>query len=312
VSIATLFVVTGPALVSRAIADDFATCRDASGDAAIAACTRAISSGRLNVHDLAVTYYNRSGEYGRKGDIDRAIADSTEAIRLAPHYPAALTNRGTAYHAKGDDDRAIADFNEAIRLDPTYEDAFVNRANAFQAKGDTDRAIADLTEAIRLDPKDAIAYNNRANMYARKNDYDRAIADYDQAIKLNPNLAQANENRARAIASKNHSSAAQANIPEGDVWNTGSVFAAGTQCEMKGFMAQGQTVPLLAHLLQGISTKDGQRINDGYHEGLKRTAIYSKNFGRWVPYPLTAEGCSQVQYAITQYKAGLDTIDSNR
>jgi hypothetical protein len=36
-----------------------ATCDKASGDEAIAACTRAINSGRLRSHDLAVEYYNR-------------------------------------------------------------------------------------------------------------------------------------------------------------------------------------------------------------------------------------------------------------
>ena len=71
-------------------------------------------------------------------------------------------------------------------------------------------------------------------------------------------------------------------------------------------------MPLAARLLQRISKLDRQHIDEGYHEGMKRTAIYSKSFGRWASYPLTAEGCSQVQYAITQYKKAFDTIDNTR
>jgi hypothetical protein len=81
---------------------------------------------------------------------------------------------------------------------------------------------------------------------------------------------------------------------------------------MKGFMTQGQTTPVMTRLLTRISPMDRQHINDGWHEGLKRGAIYSKNQSGWFRYPLTAEGCANIQYAITQYKAAFDTIDSNR
>lgn len=104
---------------------------------------------------------------------------------------------------------------------------------------------------------------------------------------------------------------ANAEMLEGDVWNVGSVFAAGTQCEMKGYITQGQTTPLMAQFLQRVPAIDSERFRDGYQQGLKRTAIYSKNYSRWVSFPLTAEGCSQVQYAITQYKLGMAAIKDN-
>jgi tetratricopeptide (TPR) repeat protein len=55
-----------------------------SGDKAIAACTRAIDSGRSKGHELAVLYNYRAVEYGKKHEYDRAIADLTEAVRLDP------------------------------------------------------------------------------------------------------------------------------------------------------------------------------------------------------------------------------------
>src|SRR5215468_6224374 len=47
---------------TRAAADDFETCARASGDQAIAACTRAINSGRYSGRELADLFNNRCAE----------------------------------------------------------------------------------------------------------------------------------------------------------------------------------------------------------------------------------------------------------
>ena len=52
--------------------------------------------------------------YARKGDLDKGIADCTEAIRIA-QPPLAYNNRCNVYVEKGDFNRAVADFTEAIR-----------------------------------------------------------------------------------------------------------------------------------------------------------------------------------------------------
>jgi tetratricopeptide (TPR) repeat protein len=70
--------------------------------------------------DAAVAYYRRGNAYGKKGDLDRAIADYDKAIELDPKYVMAYNNRGIAYGKKGDFDSAIADLNKAIELDPKY------------------------------------------------------------------------------------------------------------------------------------------------------------------------------------------------
>jgi len=67
-------------------------------------------------------------------------------------------------------------------------------------------------------------------------------------------------------------------------------LAAGTKCEMKGYMKQGQTTSVMTTILQGFPRIDSERIRDGYQEGLHRTAIYSKIKSNWFPYKLTDEG----------------------
>ncbi len=203
------------ALISvHAHADDGEDCAKASGETKLAACTRAIESGRWQGADLSWAYNNRGIAWVDQGDLDHAIADYTEAIRLDPKHVKAFNNRGNAWRKKGDYDKDIADCNEAIRLDPQYATAFNNRGLAWDAKGDLDRAIADYTEAIRLDPKYVKAYNNRGIAWGDQGDLDRAIADYTETIRLDPKNITAFKNRGAIQFAKGEFAASAADFAE--------------------------------------------------------------------------------------------------
>ena len=58
----------------------------ASPDDQIAGCTAVIRSGIANDKELAALFNYRGVAYKAKGDLDHAIADYTEAIRLDPNY----------------------------------------------------------------------------------------------------------------------------------------------------------------------------------------------------------------------------------
>ena len=163
-------------------------------DRAIASFSEAI---RLDPK-YSEAFWHRGAVYAKKGDNNRAIGDYDEAIRLNPMAGYAFVSRGTAYAGKGDYDHAIADYSEAIRVNAKNASALNNRGIAYDGKGDYDHAIADYSEAIRVDPKNAIAFNNRGISYGNKSDPDRAIADYSEAIRLDPNYARAFCNRGRA------------------------------------------------------------------------------------------------------------------
>lgn len=242
------FVIAGP--VSRALADDLATCRDANGDVAIAACTRAISSARWHGHKLAFEYNARGFHYAGKSDYDRAIADYTEAIRLDPKYVLSYNNRGNAYLDKGDSDRGIADYNQAMRLDPKDALAYYNRGNAYYDKGDDDRAIADFAEAIQLDPKYEYAYVNLGDAYRAKGDYDRAIANYAEAVRLDPTDVLAYYNRGLANLYAGAVPKALTDLERASVLDPKHAYAA----LWLEIVAQRSDVP--SRLSQAISTID--------------------------------------------------------
>src|SRR5262245_8355369 len=180
------FAITAALLASASSgrADDRDDCGKLSGDQAIAACTRAIQSGRWKGTDLAVIFNNRGFEYRNKNDHDGAIRDYDEAIRLNPRYTLAFNNRANSYYRKRDYDRAIRDHNEAIKLNPKFAAAYYGRGVAYFNKHEYDHAIRDYDEAIRNDAKQAVVFLDRGTAYYAKGDLDRAIASYDEAIRL--------------------------------------------------------------------------------------------------------------------------------
>ncbi len=179
-------------------------CAYGSGDAAIADCTRAIQSGRYTGHALALKFSNRGVEWRSKGNLERAISDYSEAIRLDAKYADAYYNRCIAYNRQQKYDLALADCNKAIAFGPgtgttlnatgqqklsadrSRSDYYNERGVVYYGRNEIDRAIADLSEALRLYPKNVTALNNRARVYDAKGDSARAKTDRDAAKRLNP------------------------------------------------------------------------------------------------------------------------------
>ena len=138
--------------------------------------------------------------YANEGDLDRAIADFSEAIRLDPSPPAAFDDRGLAYRDKNDLDKAWP--TSARHSDSTPKRAAYRDCGSLSIrKREFDRAIADYTEATRLDPSEWRAYLGRLRAAPRRF-LDGAIEDYTAVIKRDPRSAAAHEYRGSAYAEK--------------------------------------------------------------------------------------------------------------
>ena len=99
------------------------SCFMQQGEAAIAACTHAIRSGRFSGTVLATIYENRAIELRERGEYDKAITDYSEAIRIDGALSGAYTGRGLAYEGKAEVDKAKADYRKALTLEAKYDDA---------------------------------------------------------------------------------------------------------------------------------------------------------------------------------------------
>jgi tetratricopeptide (TPR) repeat protein len=179
--------------------EDWASCARAGGlsvDLPIRGCTAVIEAGQRMLVQLVAAYNNRGVAFRSNGEIDRAIEDYDQAIRLKPDYYVAINNRGVAFMNRDELDRAITDFDRTIQLKPDYFAAFHNRAVAFGRKGLFERAIADYDVIIKIDSKNSVFFRERGAMKAKMGDQIGADADFRRADSIDPGgLRRAGEPR---------------------------------------------------------------------------------------------------------------------
>jgi tetratricopeptide (TPR) repeat protein len=125
-------------------------------------------------------------------DLEKAVRDFTDAVRIDPNYPGGYSERGQALFELGETDRAIADYSAALKHDPNYGPALRGRAMANLYRGATDRALSDLSRAIqvaeidpnRLSPLELFyARRSRAAIYGTRMQLDAEIADCSAIIE---------------------------------------------------------------------------------------------------------------------------------
>ncbi|UZE46784.1 tetratricopeptide repeat protein [Rhodopseudomonas sp. P2A-2r] len=152
----------------------------------IRGCTAVIEAGQRMLGQLVAAYNNRGVAFRSNGEIDRAIEDYDQAIRLQPEYYVAVNNRGVAFMNKGELDRAIADFDRTIQLKPDYLAAFHNRAVALGRKDQFERSIADYDVLLKDDTKNVALFHERGSMKAKMGDQAGADADFRRAASAGP------------------------------------------------------------------------------------------------------------------------------
>lgn len=127
-------------------------CRNLSGDASLAACERAIASRKFKGAELATLHLVRGLRRQEKYDIEGALADYRDALRLNPGNHLVYNARGVLYRDAGDYDRAIADFDAAIAL-KEWSDPYASRGWVYGRKGDQARERADYEKALAFNPE---------------------------------------------------------------------------------------------------------------------------------------------------------------
>ena len=107
---------------------------------------------------------------------------------------AALNNRGVKYVALGELDDALADFSETLRIDPSMGMAYENRALVHMRNGDYAAAADDFDSAIANSRDRGLSYNKsaylgRAVAHTLAGDDGKAAADFRLARRAGHHLA---------------------------------------------------------------------------------------------------------------------------
>jgi Tfp pilus assembly protein PilF len=126
-----------------------------------------------------------------RGEVDRAVEECEEAIRIAPEMGDAQSNLVQGYLAQGRMEEAAAHTREALLLRPKDARTHVNAGLIARMEGRDDDAMASFREAIRLDPDEQPAHLNYGAILVAHGRLDEAIVQFQEAVRLRPSDVRA-------------------------------------------------------------------------------------------------------------------------
>jgi tetratricopeptide (TPR) repeat protein len=151
----------------------------------IAACSTAISTGRLSEAEISEAYRHRADAYSSLKDYQGALADLDLLIMRQPSNAKALVDRGNVHERRGDYDLAVADLERSIQLDGGSYYAFGNLGDVYRERRNFERAEVSYGHAIDMGKGSTMGWADRC--FARAvigKDFDAALADCNEAMKL--------------------------------------------------------------------------------------------------------------------------------
>jgi tetratricopeptide (TPR) repeat protein/tRNA A-37 threonylcarbamoyl transferase component Bud32 len=151
-------------------------------DSAVADWTEVI---RLHPND-ADAYRRRGASLLGAGQLGAAMDDCNQAIRLRPDWAWAYSTRGDVHAAKGDLNGAVADYEQAMQRNPKWEWPLLRRGLIYERMGNPRKALADYEKAVELGPWNSFPFKHRARLYFGLGHYDQALADIVKAIEVKP------------------------------------------------------------------------------------------------------------------------------
>ena len=119
-----------------------------------------------------------------RNDLAGAIADLTEAIKLAPTRTSVLKDRASAYFRAGKGDLGTKDIEAALAIAPNDHRLLTRRAQIRIGKGDKVGALADTDAAAAATPKGSLDIMTVVVLYERLGKADRGLALLDPVIDL--------------------------------------------------------------------------------------------------------------------------------
>lgn len=122
----------------------------------------------------------------KRGQIDEAIREYIEALRLKPRRANVHNNLGNAYFMKGRIDEAIKEYRAVVEIAPGFDEGYYNLGVVYYDSGKIDEAINEYQTAVKLNPNHLDAHFNLGLAYEIKGKTVDAISEFEKVIKINP------------------------------------------------------------------------------------------------------------------------------
>lgn len=180
---------------STASAIDLQACNDAFGyrgsdlQIQIDLYTRCLATDGLSTENKVAIYNNRGVTYNTLKKYDRAIADYSKAIELAPKDAEVYYNLGKSYQNLGQYERSIANYSKAIELNSHYAEAYNDFAFLLATAKDKKyvdgrRALNLALKAVGLSNNNPAHWDTLAAVYAELEEFSKAIEAQTKAILI--------------------------------------------------------------------------------------------------------------------------------
>ena len=118
------------------------------------------------------------------GNVDGAITEYREGLRLDPQSPMGYQLLGIAWGWKGNIETAQENFLKAYTLDPSKADTHMNLGSTYAAQKNFEKALDHFRQAVELAPREALYQYQLGNLYDFMGRDEQAETAYKKALKL--------------------------------------------------------------------------------------------------------------------------------
>jgi len=159
------------------------------------ACTKLIDQRKWKGKEISWAYANRCAVRYRLKQLERALADCSEAIDQDPDLTNAYQLRAEIHRKRDNRAKALEDYDKAIALGAKNVPVFAGRGLLNLLAGDGTKALADFDQEVAIAPGAADSWMDRGSAWLSLGDNVKAEQDFAKATQLAPNSAQAWQNR---------------------------------------------------------------------------------------------------------------------
>jgi tetratricopeptide (TPR) repeat protein len=133
------------------------------------------------------------------GQVQEAVRQYEQTLRIRPDYPEAHYDLGVALEKMGRTQEAIQQYGYALQIKPDYAEAHYNLAVALNRAGRMQEAIGHYEQAVRIKSDFVEAHNNLGLALMEQGRLPEAIGHYEQALRIDPQNASAEYNLGNAL-----------------------------------------------------------------------------------------------------------------
>lgn len=159
------------------------------GEMRVSGCNEVIKSGKVEGEKLALVHYFRGNAWLQKAEYRKAIDDYSAALKLKADDANALHERCWARAVLNKDlEDALSDCNESLRLRPSDAETLGGRGFLYMRLGFFRTALLDYDAALELEPNNALNLFGRGKAKIATGDEAGGKADLDAARAINAKI----------------------------------------------------------------------------------------------------------------------------